>query len=64
MRVRLRIGDLQRTRHMRGPQRPAAARPARPLPGLRRQHAQTLAAIPLLTDEGFTDIRTIGGDRS
>ncbi|MDQ0945941.1 hypothetical protein QFZ67_007646 [Streptomyces sp. V1I1] len=30
---------------------------------LRWQPRQTAAAVPLLADEGFTDIRTVGGDR-
>ncbi|MBT2439823.1 AAA family ATPase [Streptomyces sp. ISL-36] len=34
-----------------------------PLPVLRRQHEQTLAALPLLVDEGFTDVRTVGNHR-
>lgn len=33
-----------------------------PSPVLRRQYEQTLAAVPLLADEGFTDIRTVRGD--
>ncbi|MEU9061736.1 AAA family ATPase [Streptomyces sp. NPDC048430] len=42
----------------RNVQRPANRRV--PTSVLRRQHAQTLAAIPLLAGEGFTDIRTAG----
>ncbi|MEU4496984.1 ATP-binding protein [Streptomyces sp. NPDC023998] len=45
----------------RNSRRPANRRV--PSPVLRRQHEQTAAAVPLLADEGFTDIRTVGGDR-
>lgn len=40
--------------------RPAGRRV--PSPVLRRQHEQTLAALPHLAHEGFTDIRTVGSD--
>ncbi|WP_331718419.1 AAA family ATPase [Streptomyces sp. NBC_00624] len=55
------LTDLD-TCEARNAQRP----PGRRVPStvLRRQHEQTLAAMPLLADEGFTDIRTVGGDRS
>ncbi|MEU0398265.1 AAA family ATPase [Streptomyces sp. NPDC006208] len=42
--------------------RPASGRV--PLPVLRRQRELTLAAVPLLAGEGFTDIRTVGGTSS
>ncbi|MER7111164.1 AAA family ATPase [Streptomyces sp. NPDC000229] len=44
----------------RNSRRPANRRV--PSPVLRQQHEQTEAAVPLLADEGFTDIRTVGGD--
>ncbi|MGP4001511.1 AAA family ATPase [Streptomyces sp. 8N706] len=44
----------------RNSRRPANRRV--PSPVLRRQYEQTLAAAPLLADEGFTDIRTVVGD--
>ncbi|WP_327241507.1 AAA family ATPase [Streptomyces sp. NBC_01320] len=46
----------------RNAQRPPSRRV--PSPVLRRQREQTLAAMSLLAAEGFTDIRTVGGDRS
>ncbi|WP_330481417.1 AAA family ATPase [Streptomyces sp. NBC_00724] len=55
------LTDLD-TCEARNTQRPPGRRV--PSPVLRRQHEQTLAAMPLLTAEGFGDIRTAGGDRS
>lgn len=51
------LTDLD-TCETRNARRPANRRV--PAPVLRRQHEQTLAALPLLADEGFTDVRTFG----
>lgn len=51
------LADLE-TCEARNSRRPANRRV--PAAVLRWQHEQTVAAVPLLADEGFTDIRTVG----